>query len=82
MPDEDVRAEAEDEGRDAGGAGRLEGGGEFVRRGGIVHHVGGTADPERGVWSDGLVAAKPHRSQHRRERRRDFLRRQAPSTRT
>lgn len=72
VADEDVRPESEDEDRDAGAARRRHGSGEFLRRRGIVQHVGGTADAERGVRSERDIPPEPVDAECRRQGRREL----------
>lgn len=81
VADEDVGTQSEYEAGDAFSAGRRRRGGELTGRGGIVQHVGGTADAERGVWSERFVESEPLSSQCRREGRSDLLRGPARATR-
>lgn len=58
VADQDIGSKAEHEDGDFSGPGGLDSGSEFVCRGGIVQHVRGTADAERGVRSQRLVEAQ------------------------
>jgi len=82
VPDEDVGAESEHENRDASDSRRVHSRSEFVGCGGIVQHVRGTTDAERGVRSERHVTPQAVGAKGWGQRRGDLRRRQRELLRT